>query len=61
MTNWYPAETYNIREDITRRNKRNYDHKQNKLTRECLRLEPSYYTLTLRERMAIRQRVLCGN
>lgn len=58
--NWYPREVYNIREDVTRKNKQDYDHKQNKLTRECLKLDPSYYSRTLRERMAIRQRVLNG-
>ena len=58
--NWYPREVYNIREDVTRKNKQDYDHKQNKLTRECLKLDPSYYSRPLRERMAIRQRVLNG-
>ena len=60
MTNWYPAEVYNIREDVTRKNKKDYDHKQNKLMREVLKLDPNYYQLDLRERMALRQRVLCG-
>lgn len=60
MSNWYPAEVYNIREDVTRKNKKDYDHKQNKLMREVLKLAPNYYQLDLRERMALRQRVLCG-
>lgn len=58
--NWYPREVYSIREDVTRKNKQDYDHKQNKLMREVLKLAPNYYQLDLRERMALRQRVLCG-
>ena len=58
--NWYPREVYNIREDVTRKNMHDYDHKQNKLMREVLKLDPNYYQLDLRERMALRQRVLCG-
>lgn len=60
MSNWYPNEVYNIREDVTRKNMHDYDHKQNKLMREVLKLAPNYYQLDLRERMALRQRVLCG-
>ena len=61
MSNWYPNDVYNIREDVTRKNMKDYDHRQNKLLRECLKLEPDYYGKTIKERMAIRQRVLCGN
>lgn len=58
--NWYPRDIFNIREDVTRKNKKDYDHKQNKLMREVLKLAPNYYQLEIRERFAIRQRVLCG-
>lgn len=60
MSNWYPAEVYNIREDVTRKNMHDYDHKQNKLMREVLKIAPNYYQLEIRERFAVRQRVLCG-
>lgn len=58
--NWYPRDIFNIREDVTMKNKKDYDHKQNKLMREVLKIAPNYYQLDLRERMALRQRVLCG-
>lgn len=57
---YYPAELFNANENITRKNMHDYDHKQNKLMREVLKLAPNYYQLDLRERMALRQRVLCG-
>ena len=60
MMNYYTND-YGVREAVTKRNKQNYDHRQNKLLRECLKLEPDYYGKTIKERMAIRQRVLCGN
>lgn len=57
MSKWYPKEVYNIREDVTRENMRKYDARQARIAEAVLRVAPDYYSLPLREQIAIRKRV----
>ena len=54
---WYPKEVYNIREDVTRENMRQYDAWQARIMAAVLRVAPDYYSLPPRERLAIRKRI----
>ena len=53
----YPAYVFNINEDITRKNMREYDKKKKKFYDYIEELYPNYYELPLRERMEIRDAV----
>ena len=55
-TKYYPRWVYNIREDITRANMEAYDKKKEKFYQKCEELNPNYYHLGLRERMAIQDK-----
>lgn len=54
---WYPKEVYSIREDVTRENMRQYDARQARIMEAVLRAAPDYYSLSPRERLAIRKRI----
>ncbi len=53
---YYPREVYNINEDITRENMKNYDLKQEKIEKACLKINPEYHKLNLLERRKIREK-----
>ncbi len=53
-TKWYPKWVYNVREDVTRNNMKEYDRTTEIFRQKCLEINPDYYKLPLRERMAVR-------
>ena len=52
--NYYPKWVYSPREDVTRENMRQYDRTKELFYKKCEELNPDYYKLGLRERMAVR-------
>lgn len=52
----YPAWVYSPREDVTRNNMREYDRTTEIFRQKCLEINPNYYGLTLKERMAVRDK-----
>lgn len=52
----YPSWVYSIREDVTRNNMKEYDRTTKIFRDKCLELNPDYYKLSLRERMAVRDK-----
>ena len=54
----YPSWVYNIREDVTRENKKQYDATKKIFEAKCeeLALPNDYWKLPLRERMKIRDK-----
>jgi len=52
---WYPPEVFHSNENITRRNMAAYDAEQKRIEDRCLKINPKYYKLTLRERFEIRK------
>lgn len=52
----YPKHIYSARIDITRRNMQEYDRKMDAIYDKCMEIEPDYYHLTMRERMAVREK-----
>jgi len=52
----YPAWMYSPREDVTKRNMEEYDRTTEIFQQKCLEINPAYYTLPLRERMAVRDK-----
>lgn len=46
----YPSWVFNVREDITRRNMREYDRQQAAIEKRCTELHPEYRSMSLRDR-----------
>ena len=60
-SNWYPQWVYDKREDITRKNMRQYDEKRKKMYDEIEEQEEKLgRLLTLQERMEIRDKIMGG-
>lgn len=57
-TRYYPPEVFHVNEDVTRRNMRAYDREQERIDRECRKLNPDYDKLHLVEQAAIRSFVM---
>lgn len=53
----YPSWVYSIREDVTRANMKAYDHTTEIFRQKCLEIDPDYYSLSLRERMTVKDKV----
>ena len=51
--NSYPKWVYTPREDITRENMRSYDRTKKIFYEKCEEINPDYWKLGLRERMAV--------
>lgn len=51
----YPSHVYNIREDVTKANKRAYDARQELINKKCEEINPDYWHLGLRQRREIRR------
>ena len=52
----YPSWVYSPRIDVTINNKREYDRTKEIFQQKCLEINPDYYKLGLRERMAVRDK-----
>ena len=53
----YPSWVYDVREDVTKANMREYDRTKKTFYDKCLELNSDYYKLGLRERMVVRDEV----
>lgn len=54
---YYPKEVYNINIDVTMRNKARYDAAQEKIRNEIVKRYPNYYSMSFKERYALRYEI----
>lgn len=54
--NYYPKWVYDVREDVTQNNMREYERTKEIFIQKCIEINPDFYKLGLRERMAVRDK-----
>ena len=52
----YPKEVFSVREDLTRNTMREYEIKVSVFYWKCLEINPNYYNLGLKDRIAVRKK-----